>query len=627
MYSKSTMSKIRKNNPRRVFRNRMAGYMSSHNKHRSSMSLLCVLALLLSVALLSACMDDATGNGNNNGNGDSNGNGDNTSGTPSDATAVQNAQQNATTDSTITLIWGSPTDTTGYEGVTISAEPTAGSLASPQQLDISEHIFQVTGLTTDTPYRFTIRTRYSARGKENDTLVDPQIITSNPVDRDDDLLIDINTIEQLNNIRHTLDGSGYRDSDSAVPMLCGAQSDTRCDGYELMRNLDFADATSYASGMVDTTLRPNNSDPDAATNSGWDPIGTFGNGFNSRFEGNGYTISNLYGRLSSNTILGFFGATGTNSVIRSVGVAAARLYGSDGFDGIGAVVGNGGGAIVASYASGTINGGAGADSIGGLVGTFSSNSTIVASYASGTVNGGANGSSESIGGLVGTFSSNSTIVASYASGTVNGGADNDIVGGLIGTVSGGIIMASYASGSANGGTGNDNVGGLGGGFILSANIAASYATATADGDVGDSDTVGSISVDGGGVFSTTYGFGSATGENAGLDNSDPRPSDIALVGSGIGGARMLTLNTAGAQWSQAVITDSRITTITTLNAWDFGNNMQAPALRYADYDGHEDTYGCGNDSNATIVIPSVVATPTGPMTITCGVTLLPEQER
>ena len=191
MYSTRTISKIRKNNPRRVFRNRMVRYVSSHNKQRSGMAVLCVLAVLLSVALLSACMDDAAGNGNNNGNGD------NTSGTPSDATKVQNAQQNATTDSTITLIWGSPTDTVGYEGVTISAEPNAGNLSNAQQLDTSEHTFVVTGLTVDTPYRFTIRTRYSAGGKENDAVVDEQIITSNPIDRDDDMLIDINSIEQL----------------------------------------------------------------------------------------------------------------------------------------------------------------------------------------------------------------------------------------------------------------------------------------------------------------------------------------------------------------------------------------------------------------------------------------------
>ena len=454
MYSTRMISKIRKINPRRVFRNRMAGYVSSNNKYRSGMSLLCVLAVLLSVALLSACMDDAAGNGNN------------TSGTPSDATKVQNAQQNATTDSTITLIWGSPTDITGYEGVTISAEPNAGNLSSAQQLDTSEHTFQVTGLTVDTPYSFTIRTRYSAGGKENSMVVDAQI-TNNPVDRDDDMLIDINSIEQLNNIRHTLDGSGYRDGAGAVLMQCGAQSDTDCDGYELMRSLDFADATSYASGIVDTALRPNNNDPDVATNSGWVPIGT-SNGFNSRFEGNGHTISNLYGRRSSAGQLGLFGATETNAVIRSVGVFNVRLYGSDANDGIGALVGfSDGTTIVASYASGIINGGVGADNIGGLVGTSSPNSTIVASYASGTADGGANTSSESIGGLVGASSLNSTIVASYASGTADGGADNDIVGGLIGRVTGGIIMASYASGNANGGTGNDNVGGLTGGFFRS----------------------------------------------------------------------------------------------------------------------------------------------------------------
>ena len=626
MYSIRTMNKIRKNNPRRVFRNRMAGYVSSHNKPRSSMAVLCVLVLLLSVALLSACMDDATGNGDNNGNGDSNGTGDNNSGTASDATAVQNAQQNATTDSTITLIWGSPTDTVGYEGVTISAEPSAGNLSSAQQLDTSENIFQVTGLTVDTPYRFTIRTRYSAGGKENDTLVDEQIITSNPVDRDGDLLIDINFIEQLNNIRHTLNGRGYRDGAGAELMQCGAQSDIDCTGYELMRNLDFADATSYASGIVDATLRPNNSDPDAATNSGWEPIGTVDNGFNSRLEGNGYTISNLYGRRSSAGYLGLFGATGTNSVIRSIGVASVRLYGSDGNNTIGALVGNGVGIIIASYASGTVNAGAGMDGIGGLVGD--SEGIIVASYATGTVNGGAD--ADDIGGLVGAINQNigdttEMIIASYASGTVNGGADADDIGGLVGSTAIGVTTAAYASGTVNGDAGNDRIGGLGGAFALHTLI-ASYTTGTVNGGT-DNDTFGSlIGIVGSNVNIAAYGFGSATGETAGIDGITPRPEGVAAAGEGIEGARMLTLNTAGAQWNQ--VNTEVDPPITTMDAWDFGTTDQAPALRYADYDGpNNNTYGCGDGSMADIIIPSVVATPTGPMTITCGVTLLPEQER
>ena len=552
------------------------------------------LLVLATTLILTGC-PDATGNGNNNGNSDNNGNGDNTSGTPSDATAVQNAQQNATTDSTITLIWGSPTDTTGYEGVTISAEPNDGNLSSAQQLDTSEHTFVVTGLTTDTPYSFTIRTRYSAGGKENDTVVDAHI-NNNPIDRDGDRLIDINTIEQLNNIRHTLDGRGYRDGAGADLMQCGAQSDTDCTGYELMRSLDFADATSYASGTIDATLRPNNSDPDAATNSGWDPIGSeaTGNRFNSRFEGNGYTISNLYGRLSSSGELGFFGFIDSDSVIRSVGVATVRLYGSDGIDNIGALVGDNRGTIIASYATGTVNGGAGADNIGALVGITSS----------------------------------STIIASYANGIVNGGADVDNIGALVGLSSTSSIMASYASGSANGDANDDRVGGLVGGAV-SYRVTASYATATADGGAGDDDVGSVVGVASLNLLTAVYGFGTTRNKKTvGLDNSDPRPAGVALVGSGIAGASMLTLDSAGEQWNQVVITDSIFTTITTMDAWDFGDNTQAPALRYADYDGpNSNTYGCGDGSNATIVIPSVVATPTGPMTITYGVTLLPEQAR
>ena len=399
-----------------------------------------------------------------------------------------------------------------------------------------------------------------------------------------------------------------------------------------MRNLDFADAASYASGMVDTTLQPNNSDPDAATNSGWNPIGTDGNRFNTRFEGNGYTISNLYGRLLSGGWLGIFGVTGSNSVIRSVGVAAARLYGSDAgndINDIGALMGINWGTIVASYATGTVNGGASAGDIGGLVG--SNRDTIVASYASGTINGGAG--ADNIGGLVGGVDQNSdtsiipTMIASYATGTINGGTGADDIGGLVGETGIGITMASYASGTANGDADDDRIGGWGG-SIAFYHIIASYASGAVDGGA-NNDALGSlVGALFGGSRTATYGFGSATGETAGIDNSDPRPAGVAFVGSGINGARMLTLDSAGEQWNQVVITNSNTTTITTMDVWDFGDNTQAPALRYADYDGpNNDTYGCGNGSMADIVIPSVVATPTGPMTITCGVTLLPEQER
>ena len=126
------------------------------------------------------------------------------------------------------------------------------------------------------------------------------------------------------------------------------------------------------------------------------------------------------------------------------------------------------------------------------------------------------------------------------------------------------------------------------------------------------------------TFVATYGFGAVSNvDTPASDGTIPRPDGVAAAGEGIEGARMLTLDTAGPEWNQVDINANP--PITTMNAWDFGDNTQAPALRYADYDGTEDTYGCGNGSNATIAIPSVVATPTGPMIITCGTTLLPEQ--
>ena len=170
----------------------------------------------------------------------------------------------------------------------------------------------------------------------------------------------------------------------------------------------------------------------------------------------------------------------------------------------------------------------------------------------------------------------------------------DIIGGLIGT--GGLVttIASYATGTVDGGEGTDLVGAL----------AARSVTATA-----------------------SYGFGAImNAENAGIDGTtvnNARPNNIAMVGSGIAGARMLTLDTAGPEWNDAAHL--------TLNAWDFGNSTQAPALRYADYDGDGDKYGCidanSPTSTATVVIPLVVAAPGGPLTITCGVTLLPGQGR
>ena len=548
---------------------------------------------------------------------------------------VTNVAINGINTTVLTLTWQNPEDTTDYTEVIITAEPAAGNIATPQTVPMATTAFAVTELTAGTTYRFTFATIYSDNKSGSSTDITVKTLTAASIDSDGDSLIDITSLERLHNMRYTRNGSRYRTSSTDPGSQCGSNGTTACTGYELTRSLDFTDADSYDGSIANAmrAWRPNSmansmgrilpqTMADNGTNSGWNPIGIDGNPFNSRVEGNGHTIHNLYGRRSTAGQLGLFGSAGANSVIRSIGVATVRLYGSDGRDTIGALAGFSAGTIVASYASGTLNGGAGDDSVGGLVGGYNSN-IIVANYASTTVNGGAG--DDDVGGLVGENSTGTSIIVNYASGTVSGGANDDNVGGLLGRSQSISVIASYATATVNGGANNDNVGGLGGGFITS-RIIASFANGTANGGA-DSDTTGSIAGIHGDITTATYGFGMPTGETAGIDGTTPRPAGIAAVGSGIAGARMLTLDTAGAQWNQVMITAFRDTTVTTMNAWDFGTAAQAPALRYADYDGTEGTYGCGDGSGADIVIPSVVATPTGPMTITCGTTLLPEQVR
>ena len=516
-------------------------------------------------------------------------------------TAVQHITVSAINTTVLTLTWQNPVDTTGYTEVLIDSDPPAGNITTLQSVAPETNTFAVTGLTAGTTYTYAFATIYNGDQTGSRTTITAETLTAASIDSDADTLIDITSLERLHNIRYTLDGSSYKTSSTDPGSQCGSNGTTACTGYELTRSLDFTDAASYDSNMVNAAWRPQDSNgavlpqalADDGTNSGWDPIGTDATIFNSRFEGNGHTIYNLYGRLSTAGRLGLFGAAGTSSVIRSIGVASVRLYGSDDADFIGALAGSSTGTIVASYASGAVNGGGGDDFVGGLVGQ---------------INQGA-------------------IVASYASTTVSGGSDADTVGGLMGEDLGhSRIIASYASGTADGDAGDDFVGGLTGSFILSA-IIASYASGTADGGA-DSGIVGSIGVNSGSAFTASYGFGTAIGENSdgtgnsGIDGT-ARMDGVAAVGDGIVGARTLTSTNAGPEWDQA--------SSNTMDAWDFGTASQAPVLKYADYDGAEDTYGCIDattpTSTATIVIPSIVATPTGPMTIICGTTHLPEQVR
>ena len=233
------------------------------------------------------------------------------------------------------------------------------------------------------------------------------------VDDDNDGLIEINTLDDLHNIRYNLAGTSYKTNAADTGNINGAPG-SGLKGYELTRDLDFNDPASYSSGMVNTAW---------TTGSGWLPIGDNSTGNdNTRFsgilEGNGHKITNLM--ISRDmTYIGLFGFIGTTGQVRNLGIenAVADYTGnSDSANYIGLLAGWSGGTNVAVHTSGIADGGNGnSDRVGGLVGW--NTGTITACYSTGIADGG-DGNDDYVGGLVGW--NTGTITASYGFGMVTG---------------------------------------------------------------------------------------------------------------------------------------------------------------------------------------------------------------
>ena len=324
------------------------------------------------------------------------------------------------------------------------------------------------------------------------------------VDDDNDGLIEINSLEDLHNIRYNLAGTSYKTNDTNPGSMNGAPA-SGLKGYELVRNLDFKDPTSYSSGMVNTAW---------TTGSGWPPIGDNSTlddrtQFTGILEGNGHKITNLMIRRDT-LYVGLFGYIGRSGQVRNLGLenAVADYTGNSDLNNyIGLLAGQSEGTNIAVHTSGIANGGDGTgDLVGGLVGDNSG--TITACHATGNANGG-DGDLDRVGGLVGQ--SSSTITDCYATGNANGGdGDFDFVGGLVGFISDGTITASYATGMADGGSGiQDAVGGLVG--QSSSTITASYATGMADGGSGIQDAVGGLVGVNEGTITNCYATSNANG--------------------------------------------------------------------------------------------------------------------
>ena len=374
---------------------------------------------------------------------------------------------------------------------------------------------------------------------------------------DNPRLIDIDNLEKLNAIRYDLDGDGVPTTAGLVAyntafgtgITVGDTDDGDADeptaspsniGYELMNDLDFNDADGDGAGTLLSRWAKGAGAADAAAVDGtavvggWVPIGDNSSSFTAIFEGNGYTISNLYINTSIRGPIGFFGSLGSgeirnlgieggsvtangysvgvlvgiannNSTISACYVTGSASGGDSGH--IGGLAGSSRGTISACYVTGSVTGGVSA-SVGGLAG--GSGGTITASYATGDVSGDA---SNTLGGLVGSNQGKGTITASYATGAVTGG-DGKTVGGLVG-FNRGAITTSYATGDVLGGHSNANLGGLVGAGNAGT-ISACYATGAVTG--GDSANLGGLMGASEGITITaSYATGAVTGgESANL---------------------------------------------------------------------------------------------------------------
>ncbi len=249
-------------------------------------------------------------------------------------------------------------------------------------------------------------------------------------DADDDNLIDVTTLAQLAAMEHDRDGDGDPSAGGAAAYnaafrgrVSGATGRMGCPGtcagYELMADLDFSGSSEYAN---------------------WSPINTF----ETTFQGNGHTISNL--NINARNA-GLFSTLGGSGVVTAVGLINPTVVSTRNGGFAAGLVGDNHGIISASYVrGGSVTSSGGDGGVGGLVGI--NRKMVRASYASGTTVS-STGTRDIVGGLVGSnINRNATIEYSYAASAVTATGANARAGCLTRNTAGairGTITASYYS--------------------------------------------------------------------------------------------------------------------------------------------------------------------------------------
>jgi hypothetical protein len=298
------------------------------------------------------------------------------------------------------------------------------------------------------------------------------------VDADGNGLIEINSLDKLDQIRNHLDGKRFDGSENGCP-------ESGCKGFELTVDLDF---DSNGDGQI--------SDQDDYWNqgSGWHPIGTYEQPFRAIFDGQGHVIRNLHSK--GNASLGLFGSA-DGAILRnihlksinisgdttSVDVAALLSYANNtelencsvqgsvsGGNNVGGVVGHADQGKI-SNCSANINVQAYEINVGGIVG-LAKGTQLQELKASGSVHGG----DFSVGGIVGSSLDHSELNKLSFKGRVTG---KSWVGGIAGVLRQTDLKQSYANVIIN--AQEDSAGGLVGSIETKSAIENSYAACQVNG--------------------------------------------------------------------------------------------------------------------------------------------------
>ena len=230
-------------------------------------------------------------------------------------------------------------------------------------------------------------------------------------------------------MRNDLAGESLTDNENiAMVDGCVLSEPGECNGYELLADLDF---DTNGDGVMDVNDAFFNVDGDDEGN-GWLPIGSTLAPFVANFNGNGFSISNLFiNRPASDTgtggeDIGLFGEVSNSITIQNVALdgdlmsVTGRLF-------VGGLVGDVSDANIANVSvTGAVTG---EFTVGGLVGD-ALDATITNAFATGAVAGGF-----TVGGLIGGASS-TNVSFSYAANNVSGDAD---IGAFVGAAS----LATY----------------------------------------------------------------------------------------------------------------------------------------------------------------------------------------